>query len=343
VSADRLNLSAERLGPVCVVAVRGELVMRSVSTFTQAVEREREAIGVRPGRVVVDMSGLRFIDASGAKALDALARPVPGRCPVVVRSLRPAVWQMLHAVDPGLRLTAPGLDLPGSGLHRHETPEINDDSPTWTLVRKSRKLRSRSAQLREDSRRAAETIAVTEETIAATLLELATKRRTRTALLMALSKAARSQAARMRSEAASGIDSHATAAAGYGDAARTLRRAIAFIEERAHDDISIADIAAAAFVGVRAVQLAFRRHLGTTPLGYLRQVRLERAHRDLLAANPDRDSITAIAARWKFTSSGRFSAYYRATYDVLPSHTLRRREAHDAGRGAAADRDGRFH
>ena len=59
-----------------------------------------------------------------------------------------------------------------------------------------------------------------------------------------------------------------------------------FIEENAHADITVADIAAAASVTVRAIQLAFRRHLDTTPLEYLRRVRLGHAHRDLLAADP---------------------------------------------------------
>jgi predicted DNA-binding protein YlxM (UPF0122 family) len=39
-----------------------------------------------------------------------------------------------------------------------------------------------------------------------------------------------------------------------------VRRAVAFIEEYAHRDISAADIAGAAQVSIRAVQLAFARH-----------------------------------------------------------------------------------
>lgn len=66
----------------------------------------------------------------------------------------------------------------------------------------------------------------------------------------------------------------------------TVHRATAFIDEHAHKDITIADIAAAAFVTIRAVQLAFRRHLDTTPTEYLRRVRLDHAHRDLVAADP---------------------------------------------------------
>ena len=60
-----------------------------------------------------------------------------------------------------------------------------------------------------------------------------------------------------------------------------INRAVRFIDDHAGSDLSMADIAAAANVSIRAVQLAFRRGLDLTPLGYLRQVRLERAHCDL--------------------------------------------------------------
>ena len=105
----------------------------------------------------------------------------------------------------------------------------------------------------------------------------------------------------------------------------TLRRAAVFIDEYAHEDITITDIAAAASVTIRAVQLAFRRHLDTTPTEYLRRVRLDHAHRDLRAADPARDSVAAVAYRWGFPSPSRFAAYYRAAYGVLPGDTLRRR------------------
>lgn len=103
----------------------------------------------------------------------------------------------------------------------------------------------------------------------------------------------------------------------------TLRRAVRFIDEHAHEDITSAEIAAAAGVTVRAVQLAFHRHLDTTPLGYLRRVRLHYAHRQLATADPQHESVTAVAYRWGFANSSRFAAYYRHVYGVLPSHTLR--------------------
>jgi AraC-like DNA-binding protein len=102
----------------------------------------------------------------------------------------------------------------------------------------------------------------------------------------------------------------------------TLRRAMAFVDEHAHEDITAADIAAAAYVSVRAVQLAFRRHLGVTPMEYLRRVRLEAAHRDLVAADPARTTVSAIAGRWGFINHGRFASSYRRAYGVRPRHTL---------------------
>lgn len=103
----------------------------------------------------------------------------------------------------------------------------------------------------------------------------------------------------------------------------TVRRAVAYIESNPDEDIGVADIAAAAFVTPRSIQLAFRRYLATTPMAYLRRVRLDRAHADLLAADSDSTTVTAIAARWGFARSSRFSAAYRAAYGRSPSETLR--------------------
>jgi AraC-like DNA-binding protein len=105
----------------------------------------------------------------------------------------------------------------------------------------------------------------------------------------------------------------------------TLRRATTFIETYPDRDLSVADIAEAAFVTVRAVQLAFRRHLDTTPMAYLRRVRLHHAHEDLLAAEPyDGQSVSSIAARWGFFSPSRFAANYKREYGEAPGTTLRR-------------------
>ncbi|MGI5238387.1 AraC family transcriptional regulator [Dactylosporangium sp. CA-139066] len=102
-----------------------------------------------------------------------------------------------------------------------------------------------------------------------------------------------------------------------------LRRAVGYIDANAHRDISAADIAAAAHVTIRTLQLAFHRHLATTPTAYLRRVRLEHAHRELLAADPSHTTVGAVAARWGFVNHSRFTAHYRAAFGLPPSATLR--------------------
>lgn len=103
----------------------------------------------------------------------------------------------------------------------------------------------------------------------------------------------------------------------------TLARAIEFIDANADLDIAVIDIARATHVTVRAVQIAFRRHLDTTPTAYLRRVRLDRAHHQLKAASPgDGTTVTAVAARWGYASPSQFTSRYRQVYGQLPRQTL---------------------
>ena len=103
-----------------------------------------------------------------------------------------------------------------------------------------------------------------------------------------------------------------------------VRHAVAYLEANPDLEIGVADVARAAHVSVRALQLAFRRHLDTTPMAYLRRVRLDRVHADLAAADPRETTVTAVTAQWGFNAVGRFSADYRNAYGEYPRDTLRR-------------------
>ncbi|MFC9694406.1 AraC family transcriptional regulator [Kribbella sp. NPDC056951] len=105
---------------------------------------------------------------------------------------------------------------------------------------------------------------------------------------------------------------------------RTLRFALEFLHAHLADPITVEEIAAAAGVGVRALQEAFRRHLDTTPSAYLRTLRLEHARQDLVAGCPGNTSVTDVALRWGFVHLGRFAAEYRKTFDEYPRDTLLR-------------------
>lgn len=103
----------------------------------------------------------------------------------------------------------------------------------------------------------------------------------------------------------------------------TVRRAVAYMESHIREDIAVSDIAAAAYVTVRALQLAFRRHLDTTPTAYLKRMRLRGAHEDLVAGSAvNGDTVAAIAAAWGFGHPGRFAALYRRHYGRSPAATL---------------------
>lgn len=102
-----------------------------------------------------------------------------------------------------------------------------------------------------------------------------------------------------------------------------LRRVITYMESRADTDISVWDIARAAGLTPAGVAYLFRRHLDTTPMAYLRRIRLDRAHRELIDTDGDCTTVSRVAARWGFPRVGAFAAFYRSCYDQSPYVTLR--------------------
>lgn len=103
----------------------------------------------------------------------------------------------------------------------------------------------------------------------------------------------------------------------------SLRAAVEFVHEHASRPLTVAEIAAAGRCSVRALQEAFHRHLDSTPMAYVQQVRLAGAHADLVAADAGLETVNEVSWRWGFTHTGRFAAAYRAAYGVRPSETLR--------------------
>lgn len=101
-----------------------------------------------------------------------------------------------------------------------------------------------------------------------------------------------------------------------------VKRAIDYMAANVREVIQAQDIAEAAGVSVRALQVAFQRFKDTTPLNYLRQLRLDGARGDL--CKPSGETVADIAKRWGFSHMGRFSDLYKFTYGELPSDTRRR-------------------
>ena len=108
------------------------------------------------------------------------------------------------------------------------------------------------------------------------------------------------------------------------DSPSTVRLAARIIEAHASEELSPGDLARECGVTPRALQYAFRKHLGCTPQDYLRRVRLDLVRRSLRDGTSP--SVSAAAATHGFFNPGRFASYYRQVFDENPGQTLHKTE-----------------
>lgn len=99
--------------------------------------------------------------------------------------------------------------------------------------------------------------------------------------------------------------------------------ALDYIDAHLGEAITVADVAVATFVSVRALQNGFREELGLSPTQYIRARRLEHAHDDLLVASID-TCVQDVAYRWGYSHMGRFAEQFKARFGKLPSSMLPR-------------------
>jgi len=105
---------------------------------------------------------------------------------------------------------------------------------------------------------------------------------------------------------------------------RALRAARDHLADNAGEPLDLVQLACAAGIGIRALQLGFRRYFGLSISQMLLDMRLAGLHARLAQASPD-VSITDIAFDLGFTHLGRMAGAYRAKFGETPSATLRRR------------------
>jgi AraC-like DNA-binding protein len=109
---------------------------------------------------------------------------------------------------------------------------------------------------------------------------------------------------------------------GEGRRSQVRTRAEEFMRHRLRDPISIPDIAHAAGVSIRGLQLAYQRHGDVSPVMRLRQLRMEAARETLQSGEPA--SVASVARRFGYGNAGRFAAHYRNHFGESPSATLER-------------------
>jgi len=103
-----------------------------------------------------------------------------------------------------------------------------------------------------------------------------------------------------------------------------VKRIERYIEEHADEPITISDLAEHGGVSSRSIYDGFRRYRDTTPMAYLKEVRLQRVHEELRQNPSHPTSVTEVALRWGFNHLGHFATAYRKRYGETPSQTLLR-------------------
>jgi anti-sigma B factor antagonist len=82
-SVPQLNVTIKQQGQVCVLSVSGELDIATAPILAG----QAAALHGLAGRLIVDLSGLEFMDGKGARTLAAVTSAAPPGCPVLVRGL----------------------------------------------------------------------------------------------------------------------------------------------------------------------------------------------------------------------------------------------------------------
>lgn len=102
-----------------------------------------------------------------------------------------------------------------------------------------------------------------------------------------------------------------------------VNRAIDYMHYNADRPILLSDIAESCCTSARNLQIAFKKYKNTTPMRYLRMIRLARAHSDIVLLSRS-ETWQAVATKWGFNDALLFAKYYQQTYQELPSQTLLR-------------------
>ncbi|WP_426241323.1 AraC family transcriptional regulator [Nocardioides sp. LHG3406-4] len=102
---------------------------------------------------------------------------------------------------------------------------------------------------------------------------------------------------------------------------REVAQVVELVQRAPESPYTVSDLARAAGVSARSLQASFHKHMGVSPMAYLRQVRLERAHEDLQLG---RGRVSEVAYHWGFTNLGRFATLYQERFGELPSATIAR-------------------
>ncbi|RQH06410.1 AraC family transcriptional regulator [Paraburkholderia dinghuensis] len=103
-----------------------------------------------------------------------------------------------------------------------------------------------------------------------------------------------------------------------------IRKAELFIEERAHESITVGSIAEHVGVSTSSLYTGFRKYRNTSPMHLLKSIRLNRVREQLLKSDAKNTTVTAVAYQWGFSHLGHFTTDYKRWFGESPGETLAR-------------------
>jgi len=103
-----------------------------------------------------------------------------------------------------------------------------------------------------------------------------------------------------------------------------VKRVEEYIAAHAAEPLTVAGLAAYAKVSASSLYAGFRDFRNSSPMAYLKQVRLQRVNEELQNANQASETIAQIALRWGFHHLGHFATDYKKMFGESPSDTLRK-------------------
>lgn len=103
-----------------------------------------------------------------------------------------------------------------------------------------------------------------------------------------------------------------------------IKRVERYIEDNAHEPITINDMAEYAGVSSRSLFTSFRRYRNTSPMRYLKEIRLRYVNEALQRSVIGTETVTAVAFKWGFSHLGHFTTDYKRRFGESPSETLAR-------------------
>lgn len=103
-----------------------------------------------------------------------------------------------------------------------------------------------------------------------------------------------------------------------------IKKAQAYIEENIEHILTPEDISRESGVSLRSIYAGFQTYLHSSPMAYIKSIKLDRIRKDLERHEPSETTVTDIALKYGISHFSNFAASYKKKFGELPSDTLRK-------------------